>query len=146
MASQFLFNSYSFLIDVLFISYWFPIQFLCISYSCPIHSSSFHFQSLSKIVIRKWKEMKWSERRGKESKRIQRSNPKSPIHLPIQNPEHSDTFRNKESIANKESLLYQLENTYSLYSIVEGGVINHFEALLTYITGQILGAVQSAYR
>ena len=58
------------------ISFWFPVQallmsysilihFFFISYSFPIHFNSFHFQSCSKKVIRKWKEMKWSERKEK---------------------------------------------------------------------------------
>ena len=68
---------------------------------------------------------------------------------PIPNPQYicqykiqnivPNTFSNKESIAHKESLLYQLENIYSLYSIVEGGggggFINHFPTLAGLIKG-----------
>ena len=116
---RFLFKSYSFLIH---------------SYSFPIHCSSFHFQGFSKKAIRKWKEIKWSERRGKESKCSQWSNPESWVQYIYQYKIQyiiPNTFTNKESIAHKDSFHNQLKNFISYPSIVGGGggVINHFSTL-----------------
>ena len=68
--------------------------------------------------------MKWSERRGKESKCSQWSNPESwaqyiyqyKIQYIIPN-----TFSNKESIAQEDSLHNQLNNFISYPLIVWGG-------------------------
>ena len=112
--SHILFISYSFLIHFLF-----NYQFLFISYSIPIHFLFISF-SLTKRI---------------QSQNPQSPIPKSPIHLPIQNPAHSaqyicqykiqpivpNTFSNKESIAHKESLHNQLKKFISFPSIVEGG-------------------------
>ena len=76
--------------------------------------------------------MKWSEQRGKESKCSQWSNPESwaqyiyqyKIQYIIPN-----TFSNKESIAQEDSLHNQLKNFISYPLIVWGGVINHFPTL-----------------
>ena len=81
--------------------------------------------------------MKWSERRGKESKCSQWSNPESwaqyiyqyKIKYIIPN-----TFTNKESIAQEDSLHNQLKNFISYPLIVWGVggwgvVINHFPTL-----------------
>ena len=85
--------------------------------------------------------MKWSEQRGKESKCSQWSNPESwaqyiyqyKIQYIIPN-----TFSNKESIAQEDSLHNQLKNFISYPLIVWGGggggggrgFINHFPSLI----------------
>ena len=68
--------------------------------------------------------MKWSERRGKESKCSQWSNPESWVQYIYQYKiQHiiPNTFTNKESIAHKDSLHNQLKNFISYPSIVWGG-------------------------
>ena len=81
---------------------------LFISYSILIH---FLFNS-------------FPERRGKESKCSQWSNPESWVQYICQykiQPIVPNTFSNKESIAHKDSVHNLLEKVFSLYSIVWGG-------------------------
>ena len=112
MASHFLFISYRFPIEVLFMSYSILIHFLFISCSFSLLSSPKCF----KTAIRKW---------NKEKKANAASDPIQNEYIFQYKIQYiiPNTFTNKESIALKDSLHNQLNLFISFPSIVYGGSV-----------------------
>ena len=118
---QFLFISCSFLMHFQFNSYSFTIH----SYLFPIHFSSFHFQRVSKTVVRKWKEMKWSEWKGQQKQPMIQC--RIPIHNPMQNPVHSPQYMFQYRISGTEDSRHNQLNNFISYPQLLGG---HYQSLL----------------